>query len=58
MFKNQWQSVVGSKKTPSPDTANYEAAWKRARILVDDINKATIHATMHLHKIIQLYSTQ
>ena len=58
MFKNQWQSAAGSKKTPSPDTANYEAAWKRARILVDDINKATIHATMHLHKIIQFYSTQ
>ena len=58
MFKNQWQSAGGSKKAPSPNTANYEAAWKRARILVDDINKATIHATMHLHKIIQFYSTQ
>lgn len=58
MFKNQWQSAGGSKKAPSPNTANYEAAWKRARILVDDINKATIHATIHLHKIIQFYSTQ
>jgi len=58
MFKNQWKSAEGRKKVPSPYTANYEAAWKRVRILVDDINKATIHATMHLHKIIQLYSTQ
>lgn len=58
MFKNQWQTAEGNKKTPSPDTANYDAAWKRVNILVDDINKATIHATMHLHKIIQFYSTQ
>lgn len=58
MFKNQWKTVNGNKKTPSPDTANYQAAWKRVRLLIDDINKATIHATMHLHKIVQLYSMQ
>lgn len=33
--------------------ANLVLAWKRAKIMVNDINKATIHATIHLHKIIQ-----
>lgn len=35
--------------------ANLFLAWKRAKIIVNDINKATIHATIHLHKIIQAF---
>lgn len=37
--------------------ANLSLAWKRAKIIVNDINKATIHATIHLHKIIQAFSS-
>lgn len=37
--------------------ANLSLAWKRAKIMVNDINSATIHATIHLHKIIQAFSS-
>ena len=38
--------------------ANLSLAWKRAKIIVNDINKATIHATIHLHKIIQAFDNK
>lgn len=56
MFLNQWyqgdsgKRVRGQAALKRRDPA---AAWYRARIVFNDINAAVIHATLHLHKIVQ-----
>lgn len=58
MFLNQWEREQEDKRgKASLQTKSLALAWKRARILNDDINKATIHATLHLHNIIKAYAS-
>ena len=57
MFLNQWQNSGGGRGHAALIRKNLGAAWKRAEIINNDINATTIHATLHLHKVIQAFSS-
>lgn len=59
MFLNKWINQGEDEgKGASVGRKNIQLAFKRSNIIYDDINRATIHASLHLHKLANSFSNK